>query len=125
MSKPFHQALRVWLSIAIILCAALAVGSRVALKAQPANTGWAQVPAILSRIKAPTFPNRDFKLSDYGAIADSKTDNTEAIRKAIAACNAAGGGRVVAPPGVTLTGAIHLKSNVNLHIPEGATLKFI
>src|SRR6185436_14300259 len=43
----------------------------------------------------------------------------------IAACNAAGGGRVVVTPGVFLTGAIHLKSNVNLHVAEGATLKFI
>lgn len=93
--------------------------------AQSQNSGWAQVPAILSRIKAPAFPNRDFKITDYGAVADGKMDNTEAIRKAIAACNAAGGGRVVVPPGVTLTGAIHLKSNVNLHVSEGATLKFI
>lgn len=87
--------------------------------------GWHQLPTLLARIKAPTFPNRDFKITDYGAVADGKTDNTEAIRKAIAACNKAKGGRVVVPPGVWLTGAIHLKSNVNLHVSEGATLKFI
>ena len=87
--------------------------------------GWQQLPALLARIKAPTFPNRDFKITDYGALADDKTDNTEAIRKAIEACNKAKGGRVVVPPGVWLTGAIHLKSNVNLHVSEGATLKFI
>lgn len=86
--------------------------------------GWSQVPAILSRIKAPVFPARDFKITDFGAVADHKTDCTEAIRKAIEACYAKGGGRVVIPPGVFLTGAIHLKSNVNLHVSEGATLKF-
>ena len=59
-----------------------------------------------------------------GAVADGKADSTEAIRKAIEACNKAGGGRVVVPPGIFLTGAIHLKSNVNLHISERATLKF-
>ena len=89
-----------------------------------ADSGWPQVPAILSRIKEPTFPNRDFKISDYGAVSDGQTDSTEAIRQAIAACHAAGGGRVVVPPGVFLTGAIHLKSHVNLHLVEGATLKF-
>ena len=97
--------------------------ARPALSQTPA--GWQQLPALLARIKAPTFPNRDFKITDYGALADDKTDNTEAIRQAIAACNKAKGGRVVVPPGVWLTGAIHLKSNVNLHVSEGATLKFI
>jgi len=125
MLKLFHQSRRVMLCAAIVLCVFINVGGNAPLSAQPANTGWAQVLTILSRIKAPTFPNRDFKITDYGAVADGKTDNTEAIRKAIAACNAAGGGRVVVTPGVFLTGAIHLKSNVNLHIAEGATLKFI
>src|SRR5499433_2145188 len=121
----FHQSRRVWLIAAVMLCAAFAAGSRATLKAQQAKAGWSQVQAILGRIKAPTFPDREFKITDYGAIADGKTDNTEAIRKAIAACNAAGGGRVVVTPGVFLTGAIHLKSDVNLHVTEGATLKFI
>jgi polygalacturonase len=86
--------------------------------------GWEAVPAILARIKPPTFPARDFKITDYGALADSATDSAASIRKAIAACHAAGGGRVVVPRGTFLTGAIHLQSNVNLHISEGATLKF-
>ena len=86
--------------------------------------GWETVPAILARIKPPTFPAREFKITDFGARPGDDSDNTEAIRKAIAACYLAGGGRVVVPPGVFQTGAIHLKSNVNLHVSEGATLKF-
>ena len=78
--------------------------------------------AILARIKAPQFAERDFPLTDFGAVKDG--DSTEAIAKAITACNAAGGGRVVVPAGVWLTGAVHLKSNVNLHLAEGATLRF-
>src|SRR5215813_3894258 len=120
----FHQSRRVWLIAAVMLCAAFAAGSRATLKTQQGNAGWSNVPAILGRIKAPTFPNRDFKITDYGAVADGTTDSTEGIRKAIAACNAAGGGRVLVPAGTFLTGAIHLKSNVNLHVSEGATLKF-
>src|SRR5262249_40371913 len=121
----FYQSRRVWLIAAVMLCAAFAAGNRAALTAPQSDAGWAQVHALLGRGKAPTFPDREFKITDYGAVADGKTDNTEAIRKAIAACNAAGGGRVVVTPGVFLTGAIRLKSKVNLHVMEGATLKFI
>ena len=86
--------------------------------------GWDAVPAILARIRPPKFPARDFPITDFGARAGGDFDNTEAIRKAVEACNRAGGGRVVVPAGVFMTGAVHLKSNVNLHVSEGATLKF-
>jgi polygalacturonase len=78
--------------------------------------------AILSRIKEPQFAGRDYSIPDFGAQANE--DSTDAITKAIAACHTAGGGRVVVPRGVWLTGAVHLKSNVNLHLAEGATLRF-
>ena len=86
---------------------------------------WARVPEILKRIKPPTFPGRDFVVTKYGAKGDGRADNTEAFRKAVAACNQAGGGRVVVPAGTFMTGPIHLLSNVNLHVSEGATVKFI
>lgn len=86
--------------------------------------GWERVPEILARIRPPSFPARDFRLPDYGGVGDGRTDNTEAFRRAIEACHRAGGGRVVVPAGRFFTGAIHLKSNVNLHVSEGATLLF-
>jgi len=99
-----------------------------AQRARPARAGsvigWNAVPSILARIRPPKFPARDFPITDFGARAGGDFDNTEAIRKAIEACNRAGGGRVVVPSGVFMTGAIHLKSNVNLHVSEGATLRF-
>ncbi|ATC64106.1 glycoside hydrolase [Nibricoccus aquaticus] len=87
---------------------------------------WAEADVILARIQAPAFPARDFVITaaEFGAVADGKTLATAAIRKAIEAAHAAGGGRVVIPAGVFATGAIHLKSNVNLHVSEGATLAF-
>jgi polygalacturonase len=85
---------------------------------------WTKVPEILARIKPPVFPNRDFEIANYGAEGDNQKDCTEAFSKAIAACHASGGGRVVVPPGQYITGAIALKSNVNLHASQGAIIRF-
>lgn len=86
--------------------------------------GWDLVPEILARIRPPSFPTRDFLLTDYGAVGDGEMMTTVAFQRAIAACRAAGGGRVVVPEGRFLTGPIHLASNVNLHVAEGATIAF-
>jgi len=63
-------------------------------------------------------------ISKYGAVGDGTRDCTDAFRDAIAACNKSGGGRVVVPAGSYLTGAIYLKSNVNLHLERDAVLTF-
>jgi polygalacturonase len=86
--------------------------------------GWALAAEILRRVQAPVFAPRDFSIEKYGASGNGKTDCTEAIRRAINKCASAGGGRVLVPAGVFLTGAIHLKDNVNLHLASGATLRF-
>jgi polygalacturonase len=85
---------------------------------------WKTADTILSNIKSPVFPEKQFLLTNFGAKGDSITDCTEAFRKAIEACNAAGGGSVVVSEGVFLTGAIYLKSNVNLHLQNGSRIKF-
>jgi polygalacturonase len=103
--------------------AALAAGA-FGSKAYAADDPWAALPALLKRIQPPKFPDRDFPVTRYGAKPDGKTDGTEAFRNAIAAAAAAGGGRVVVPEGVWLTGSIHLKSNVNLYVAKGATIRF-
>ena len=99
--------------------------ARGVLGAQRLNAPeWAEVPAILARIKAPVFPDREFPITQFGAAADGRSDCTEAIGEAIAACAQAGGGRVVVPAGEFLSGPIHLLSHVELHLEGGATLKF-
>jgi len=89
-----------------------------------ADPGWEMADAIVARIKAPVFPSRVFPITAYGAVGDGEKDCTTAIREAITACQAAGGGRVVVPKGRFLTGAIHLRSGVNLHVADGAVLAF-
>jgi len=107
-----------------------------AAEAAPANNGtqakaaaaasqaWSSLPDILAHIVPPTFPDRSFDITNYGAKGNGVADCTEAFRKAIDACSQAGGGRVVVPAGVYLTGAIHLKSNVDLDVAKGATIRF-
>ena len=86
--------------------------------------GWSLVPEILARIQPPAFPDRDFLITEFGAQAGDLAEVSESIARAVSACTEAGGGRVVVPEGVFLTGPVHLKSNVNLYVSEGATLRF-
>lgn len=102
-----------------------------ALAQQSTGTVWKttaeplkEMELIRKQIKAPVFPSKDFDITKYGAKGDGKTLNTEAFKKAIAACAKSGGGRVVVPLGNYLTGAIHLKSNVNLHLADSAKITF-
>jgi len=88
------------------------------------QTEWAAVPEILARIQAPAFPASNFVITNYGAVSGGGTDCTAAIGKAVTACAQSGGGHVVVPAGEFLTGPIHLKSNVDLHLDKDATLKF-
>lgn len=93
-------------------------------KTAAADDPWAKMDSILAQIKAPEFPERDFPITDYGAKGDGVSDCSEAFAAAIKACNEAGGGRVTVPVGKFLTGPIHLKSNVNLHLSDSAEVLF-
>nr|WP_242009172.1 glycoside hydrolase family 28 protein [Robertkochia solimangrovi] len=83
-----------------------------------------QADALIKSIVVPQFPDKNFSVDDYGAKGDTITLNTDAFKEAIKACNVAGGGRVLVPKGVYLTGPVHLLSNVNLHLEEGAEIRF-
>jgi polygalacturonase len=102
--------------------AAIAIAPKLAFaQSDPWKTEYL---AILSRIKPPKFAKRDFNILKFGAKAGGEFDCREAINKAIDECSKKGGGRVVVPAGTFLTGAIRLKSNVNLYVSKGATLRF-
>ena len=80
------------------------------------------LPFAMPQWTAPTFPARDFPIVDYGAKEGVKC--TAAFADAVAACSRMGGGRIVVPKGVWTTGAIHLRSNCELHLAEGAVVSF-
>ena len=85
-----------------------------------------QYKQIEQSIQAPQISGKDYVITDFGAKPDATAaQNQKAIQKAIDKCSKKGGGRVIVPSGnIFLTGAITLKSHVNLHIEEGAVLQF-
>jgi len=104
-----------------LLRSAAALATTPGMRAMQAENGRR---AILDRIKEPVFPKRDFDIRHYGAKAGGTAKCTESITRAIRECSAAGGGRVMIPEGVYLTGAIHLESNVHLYLASGSKLLF-
>lgn len=81
----------------------------------------AQVRPIVKQV---SFKTDTFNIIKYGAIADGKTLNTESINKTIDACSQNGGGVVLVPAGLWISGPIVLKSNVNLHLEYNALIQF-
>ena len=82
----------------------------------------ADAPFEMPPIPVAKFADRDFSIADFGAREGVKA--TDAFAAAMAECEKSGGGRVVVPKGKWLTGAVHFRSNCNLHLAEGATLEF-
>lgn len=78
----------------------------------------------LPKVALPAFNKTIYNIVHYGAVADGITLNTKGINSAIDECSRKGGGIVVIPKGLWLTGPIVLKSNVNLHIEKSAVLQF-
>jgi len=84
----------------------------------------AQVNRTLPVIKTPVFKKDTLSIARQGAVPDGHTLNTKSINAAIETLHKKGGGVVLVPAGLWLTGPIVLKSNINLHLAAGATLLF-
>ncbi|MBD0285361.1 MAG: glycoside hydrolase family 28 protein, partial [Flavisolibacter sp.] len=95
----------------------------IGVKAQTSNTNnfsWENLP----KVAQPAFKKDTFTILQFGAVADGLTLNTKNINNAITACSQNGGGVVLVPGGLWLTGPIEMKSNVNLHIVRDGILLF-
>ncbi|AGA77904.1 glycoside hydrolase family 28 protein [Echinicola vietnamensis] len=91
----------------------------------PINEVSVEAPFEMPMIKVPDFSDiQRFVITDFGAEEDDQQATSQAIVTAISAAVEAGGGRIVIPAGEWPTGKIHLKSNINIHLEEGATLLF-
>ncbi len=82
------------------------------------------VPFKMAKVNPPVFPANVCNLRDYGAVSDGVTLNTVHFTKAILDLAAKGGGKLVVPSGVWLTGPIVFQSNINLHLETGAIIVF-
>ena len=106
----------------------LASGALLALAAArpapPLPKALPTTAAELPAVRQAQFKKDTFSLRQYGAVADGQTLNTSAFQKAISACAAKGGGTVLVPAGLWLTGPIVLQNNVNLHLANGALVQF-
>lgn len=85
---------------------------------------WKNMELTIKSLPQTKFQDKIYNINDFGAVADGKTLNTLAFEKAIKTCAENGGGKVVVPNGKYLTGAIHLESNVNLHLEDHAEILF-
>lgn len=89
------------------------------------NPGWEDVPAIIASITEPQIPERTYAITDFGALDAEGSDVLPALSAAIQTANRDGGGKVVIGPGTWFCkGPIHLLSNIDLHLEEGAVLVF-
>ncbi len=85
-----------------------------------AQYSWNNLPQAIE----PTFKKDTFNIVAYGAKPDGMTLNTKSINEAMVACNKKGGGTVLVPAGLWLTGPIVMQSNVNLYISRAAIVQF-
>lgn len=98
--------------------------SSLALLLLATFTATAQWNKKLPVVISPKFKKDTVSIVKFGAVPDGNTLNTKAINNAIETLAKRGGGVVLVPAGLWLTGPIELKSNINLHIAASATLLF-
>ena len=92
--------------------------------------GWAgeyskyyrNLPVEMAEPQSPVIPDNSVSLTMFGGVPDGVTDNTEAFAKAVAALAKQGGGHLVVPAGLWLTGPITLKDHIDLHLERNAMI---
>ena len=82
------------------------------------------LPFSMPVVSRPEIPSRQVDIRDFGGVGDGRTLNTEAFGRAIADLSGKGGGHLIVPEGIWLTGPITLESHIDLHVTENAILVF-
>lgn len=112
------------LLLGILLLSGGLIGCATERMTEPEKIAPITAPFPMPQLERPKFANRIVDIREHGAEAGGAVKNTAAFAKAIEACAAAGGGRVLVPAGRWLTGPIHLRSQIELHLAEGAEIIF-
>lgn len=105
------------------IAAPVAISTSAALSS-PAGEIYRSVEFDMPQVIEPQIANNSVSITEFGAVGDGVVLNTEAFRKAIEAVTSRGGGTVVIPRGIWLTGPVILKSNLRMHAEEGALILF-
>lgn len=104
--------------------AALLLAVSQTLWAEDYNKHYQNLPVAVAQASAPVIPAGSVNIKDFGGVGDGVTLNTTAFSKAISALSKKGGGRLVVPQGVWLSGPIQLKDNIDLHVEKNAIIYF-
>lgn len=114
------------LIIAALLCFSPSISSQKykTISKKEIKEYYKDLPFEMPVLKVPKFKNKVVKITDFGAVGDGVTLNSEAFAKAIDAVSKKGGGKVVVPAGIWLTGPITLKSNINLFLEQNSLIIF-
>lgn len=107
----------------LVLLFAFACGEN-SIKNQLPDDVYEGIEFKMPKIIVPTFPDLSVSVTDFGAVGDGSTLNTDAFAEAIRFVAEKGGGHVVIPRGIWLTGPMVLKSNVDIHTEVGALVVF-
>ena len=110
---------RIFKSLSIIASAIFALAC-----AQDESSLYEGLPFEMPKVQLPSIPSRSVLLTDFGGVADCSTLNTDAFSKAIDALSEQGGGRLIVPAGLWLSGPITLKDHIELFIDKDAILIF-
>lgn len=105
-----------------ILLWALALTLTMATYSQEYDHYYTNLPVEMPVPALAEIPDNTVIITDFGAVGDGLTLNTEAFTKAIAALDKMGGGHLIVPAGIWVTGPISLKDNIDLHIEKNATI---
>ncbi|GAO31194.1 glycoside hydrolase family 28 protein [Geofilum rubicundum] len=110
-----------WITVITLLLSGCSNGTTPA-----ADDAWVyeNIEFDMPEVREPAIPENTVNLADLGGIPDGFTLNTDIFAKAIDQMAAQGGGKVVVPAGIWLTGPIVLQSNIELHLKAGALIRF-
>ena len=105
-----------------IFISVLALISLMAFAQNPYDKYYTNLPCAVEHVQPVVIPDYTVTLTDFGAVGDGVTDNTEAFEKALKHIKKQGGGHLIVPDGKWLTGPIKLVSNLDLHLADNAVI---